>query len=253
LNTPTPELAAAQEKWEHDIKAAEPQWTVLRPSSYVSKGGAKLTLLPDGSLLAGGKNPDADAYDVTVRTDLTGITGVRLEVMNDPSLPATGPGRTPDGNFFLTDFEAEAAPAAESADAQKIRFKQAAADDSQRDSGDEDAAGYSFNNLVNDKPQPKGWSIQPTTDKSLVVRRGVLVPEKPFGFADCDRPVPDFRYHDGRSAPSDDGSGAVAHGARSSPCAAHRNPAERSCRRLPRHRAFSATHEGQDRGNQERG
>ena len=41
----------------------------------------------------------------------------------------------------------------------------------------------SFKNLVSDKPQPKGWSIQPTTDKSLVVRRGVLVPEKPFGFA----------------------------------------------------------------------
>jgi len=183
LNTPTPELAAAQQKWEQDIKAAEPQWTVLHPSEYASKGGAQLTLLPDGSLLAGGKNPDADVYEVTARTDLTGITGVRLEVMNDPSLPAGGPGRAPDGNFFLTDFEAEAAPAERAADSQKIHFKQAAADDSQRDSGDEDAAGYSFTNLVNDKPQPKGWSIQPSTDKSLVVRRGVLVPEKPFGFA----------------------------------------------------------------------
>jgi len=183
LNTPTPELAAAQEKWEHDIKAAEPQWTVLRPSDYVSKGGAKLTLLPDGSLLAGGKNPDADAYDVTARTDLTGLSGVRLEVMNDPSLPTGGPGRAPDGNFFLTDFEAEAAPADRPVDSQKILFKQAAADDSQRDSGDEDAAGYSFKNLVNNKPRPKGWSIQLSTDKALVIRRGVLVPEKPFGFA----------------------------------------------------------------------
>jgi hypothetical protein len=83
----------------------------------------------------------------------------------------------------LTDFEAEAAPADRPADSQKILFKQAAADDSQRDSGDEDAAGYSFKNLVVDKPRPKGWSIQLSTDKSLVLRRGVLVPQKPFGFA----------------------------------------------------------------------
>ena len=120
-----------------------------------------MTLLPDGSLLAGGKNPDADAYDVTARTDLTGITGVRLEVMNDPSLPATGPGRAPDGNFFLTDFEVEASPAERSADAQKILFKQAAADDSQRDSGDEDAAGYSFKNLVMTSRSRKAGRFNP--------------------------------------------------------------------------------------------
>jgi len=183
LNTPTPELAAAQAKWEQEVKAAETQWTVLRPSRYVSQGGAKLTLLPDGSLLAGGKNPDADAYDVAARTEVAGITGVRLEVMNDPSLPAGGPGRAPDGNFFLSDFSAEAAPADGSAPPQKVVFKQASADDSQLDSGDEDAAGYAIQNLVNEKPRPKGWSIQPSTDKALVVRRGVLVTDQPFGFA----------------------------------------------------------------------
>lgn len=175
LNTPTQQLAAAQAQWEQGIKAAESQWTVLKPSHLISKGGATLNLLPDGSILAGGKNPDADAYELTAHTDLTGITGLRLEVMSDPSLPGGGPGRDPDGNFFLSDLEAEAAPADGSAPAQKIVFKDAAADESQH--------GYEFKNLVNDKPRPKGWAIELSTEKFPTIRRGVLIPDKPFGFA----------------------------------------------------------------------
>ena len=175
LDTPTPALAAAQAQWEKDIRAAEAQWTVLAINSYASKGGATLKLLPDGSLLAGGQNPNADEYDVSAKTEVTGITGVRLEVMRDPSLPAGGSGRDPDGNFFLSDFEAEAAPATKPGSPQKIIFKEAAADESQ--------SGYQFDNLVNDKPRPKGWAIDTSNDPSTTVRRGVLIPNKPFGFA----------------------------------------------------------------------
>jgi hypothetical protein len=174
LDTPTPALAAAQAQWEQEIKAAETKWTVLQPSHYVSLGGATLKLLPDGSLLAGGKNPDADAYELSASTGLTGITGVRLEVMNDPSLPAGGPGRDAEGNFFLSDFEVQAAPAEKPASLQKIVFKEAAADESQ--------SGYSIDNLVNDKPRPKGWGIETPDDKSTTIRRGILLPDKPFGF-----------------------------------------------------------------------
>jgi mono/diheme cytochrome c family protein len=175
LDTPTPALAAAQAQWEQDIKAAEAKWTVLQPSHYVSQGGATLQVLPDGSLLAGGKNPDADSYEISASTDQVGITGVRLEVMRDPSLPAGGPGRDHDGNFFLSDFEVQAAPAEKPASLQKIVFKEAAADESQ--------SGYGFDNLVNDKPRPKGWGIDTSDDKSTTIRRGVLTPDKPFGFA----------------------------------------------------------------------
>ncbi|MGA3323622.1 MAG: PSD1 and planctomycete cytochrome C domain-containing protein [Terriglobia bacterium] len=174
LDTPTPELAAAQAQWEQDIKAAEAKWTVLQPSHYLSQGGATLKLLADGSLLAGGKNPDADAYEISASTELIGITGVRLEVMSDPSLPTGGPGRDHDGNFFLSDFEMQAASTEKPASPQKIVFKEAAADESQSE--------YRFENLVNDKPRPKGWGIETTDDKSITTRRGVLVPDKPFGF-----------------------------------------------------------------------
>ena len=175
LDTPTPALATAQAQWEQSVKTAETKWTVLQPSHFVSKGGATLQVLPDGSLLAGGKNPDADAYEVSATTALVGITGVRLEVMSDPSLPAGGPGRDATGNFFLSDFELQAAPANQTASPLKVVFKQAAADESQ--------SGYAFDNLVNDKPQPKGWGIDTSDGPSTTVRRGILIPDKPFGFA----------------------------------------------------------------------
>ena len=176
LDTPTPALAAAQLQWEQDIKTAEAKWTILQPSHYVSKGGATLKLLPDGSILAGGKNPAADAYELTTNTDLTGITGVRLEVLSDPSLPAGGPGRDAEGNFFLSDFDVQAAPVDKPTSAQKIVFKSSSADESQN-------SRYGFENLANDLPKPKGWSIDVTNDKTTPARRGVLFPDKPFGFA----------------------------------------------------------------------
>ena len=39
------------------------------------------------------------------KTKLKGITAIRLEVLPDPSLPAKGPGRAPNGNFVLNEFK----------------------------------------------------------------------------------------------------------------------------------------------------
>ena len=41
----------------------------------------------------------------TVQTRLRGLTGFRLEVLPDPSLPKHGPGRNDDGHFLLSEFE----------------------------------------------------------------------------------------------------------------------------------------------------
>ena len=57
-----------------------------------SAAGATLTRLPDGSVLAGGLNPAVDTYTVEAMTGLSGITGLRLEAIPDPSLPHHGPG-----------------------------------------------------------------------------------------------------------------------------------------------------------------
>jgi hypothetical protein len=174
LNTSTPELEAAQTQWEAKVKAAAADWTVLRPSQYASAGGATLTLLDDGSVLASGKNPQADTYQLTASTNQTGITGIRIEVLPDPKLPKGGPGRDPDGNFFLSAFEVEARPAGGAAAAQKVVFNDGIADESQ--------GGYEIQNVFKgSKEGPVGWAIDPTSSSSPLARQAVLVPEKPFG------------------------------------------------------------------------
>jgi Protein of unknown function (DUF1553)/Protein of unknown function (DUF1549)/Planctomycete cytochrome C len=175
LNTSTPELEAAQSEWETKLKAASADWTVLRPSHYASLGGATLTLENDGSILASGKNPQADTYVLTARTGLTGITGVRIEVIPDPSLPKGGPGRDPDGNFFLSAFEVEAKPASGAAAAAKITFNDAIADEEQ--------SGYGIANVYKGNAEwPVGWAIDSSPTVAPIVRQAVLIASKPFGF-----------------------------------------------------------------------
>jgi hypothetical protein len=81
-------------------------WVVLRPHWLHASNGTILSRLDDDSILASGVNADTDTYFITAGTFLTGITGVRLEVIPDGSLPFGGPGRQPlNGNFVLSEFE----------------------------------------------------------------------------------------------------------------------------------------------------
>jgi hypothetical protein len=87
------------------------------PTTATSAAGATMTVQGDGSVLVGGLNPATDTYTVSAVTSLSEIPGIRLEVLEDPSLPGSGPGREPNGNFVLTDFvfDAAAVPAPASA------------------------------------------------------------------------------------------------------------------------------------------
>jgi Protein of unknown function (DUF1553)/Protein of unknown function (DUF1549)/Planctomycete cytochrome C len=165
LDTQTPALDATQVRWEQQLADTEKKWSTLRPTEYRSEGGAKLQLLSDGSLLAGGANPEADTYIIKAPLSIAGITGVRLEVLPDSSLPHNGPGRDPAGNFFLSDFDVQLG-------SDKIQWKTAAADDSQD--------GYDIENIVKKKPgQLSGWAINENAEAALR-RQAVFVPDKPI-------------------------------------------------------------------------
>jgi hypothetical protein len=79
-------------------------WTVLTPISAVSLNGQTLTIQGDDSILASGTNPASDVVTIVAETPLTGITGFRLEALQDASLPSNGPGRFSNGNFVLTEL-----------------------------------------------------------------------------------------------------------------------------------------------------
>ena len=84
-------------------------WTQLTPQTAIATNGPTLTIQGDNTILASGTNPELTVYTVTATTTQTAITGIRLEVLEDPSLPFDGPGRQAgNGNFVLNEFQVDA-------------------------------------------------------------------------------------------------------------------------------------------------
>lgn len=151
VNTQTPQLDAAQAEWEKKV-GTPVEWTVLDPQKLTAASGVPLTKQPDGSVLAGGNPPERDTYTIVAAADLKAITAVRVEALADPSLPNNGPGRPPNGNFVLSKFAVTAAPKADPAKAQPVKFKTARATVEQTD--------YTVATVLDSK-SGRGWAILP--------------------------------------------------------------------------------------------
>ncbi|MDP7204801.1 MAG: DUF1549 domain-containing protein, partial [Pirellulaceae bacterium] len=103
LSPSAEDLAARQEEWK-GLAARDYQWQALVPASAQSANGTTLTVGEDGAVMASGDRPETDTYILDVETMLSGITGLRLEVLPDDTLPARGPGRSDGGNFVLSEI-----------------------------------------------------------------------------------------------------------------------------------------------------
>ncbi|HVX14589.1 MAG TPA: DUF1549 and DUF1553 domain-containing protein [Pirellulales bacterium] len=145
-------LPKKQAEWEQSQGAVS--WVVLEPASVASAGGATLTRQPDSSILVSGGKPPADTYNFTAQTDLNVITGVRIELLPDDSLPAKGPGRAPNGNLVLNEFKLTAAPAGDAAQAKPVALQNAQSDFGQ----DNYPAALAIDGNIQ---APSGWAVAP--------------------------------------------------------------------------------------------
>jgi hypothetical protein len=167
LDADTPELAAAQAEWEKSLSEnAQVEWTTLEPTAVEAKSGTELKILPDRSIL-GSKFAAKDTFTVTASADLKGITGIRLEVLPDPSLPGHGPGGAENGNFVLTGFTVAVKGGA------PVKLVRAAADHSQ--------GSYPVTSALLGKAK-SGWAILPETGKP---HEAIFEPAEPFSAADA--------------------------------------------------------------------
>ncbi|MBU62071.1 MAG: hypothetical protein CMI26_06175, partial [Opitutae bacterium] len=107
-------LPAMIVSWEKDYQSGKSIWKNLDMTDVTSKiPGIKFDPQDDGSLFVGGKSGKG-SYIVKATTDLSNLTGVRVEAMIDPKLPKKGPGRAlNDGNFVLSELEVQAGPVAD--------------------------------------------------------------------------------------------------------------------------------------------
>jgi len=148
VETDTPQIVAARDEWEK--RQLEPiDWVVLNPADWHVAGESKLRRQPDGSLQDYYKVAAKETYTVTARTDIEGITGFRLEVLDDAEFPLHGPGTAYNGNFVLTAFKV-------AADGSAVKLGAATADHSQ--------GGYPIASAI-DPSKGSGWAILPQTGK----------------------------------------------------------------------------------------
>ena len=157
LNAQTPQLEEAQRTWERQVDARPVEWILLRSTGALSNGGAALKVLPDGSILAEGPNPENDSYTIVAPTDLKAITGLRLELLSDASLPSGGFGRDPEGNFVLSRIEAQVSPKGTPQTVQPVTWTRAAAE--------QVAPEFTIESVIEGKANI-GWSVaQPKAGK----------------------------------------------------------------------------------------
>src|SRR5260370_4624196 len=116
-------------RWEDTVKNDQPDWIVLRPTvEEISSGGERYLPQADGSFIALGYAPTKHTAKLWVTNDLQNITAFRLELLNDPNLPCSGPGRSFKGTCALTEFRVEVMDAKNPKEKISVKFKKATAD-----------------------------------------------------------------------------------------------------------------------------
>jgi len=152
------QLQARQQAWEQKLAAAEQPlgWSILSPTGATSAGGATLAPQVDQSLLAKGVSPEKDIYTVVLNAHQKQITGLRLEVLADESLPNKSFGRDKEGRFTLSELTLTAAPTGQPTEAKTLTLHEATATAEEKDAA--------VKNVIDGKDET-GWTI-PAGDKS---------------------------------------------------------------------------------------
>ncbi len=149
-------LPTALAEWEKKHNTGV-EWHAVMPAKTEAPKDVTLTILPDRSILAGGKS-GTDNYTITYNTDLKNISAIRLEAISDPSLPQKGPGRAAgDGNFVLTEFTVSV-QAKDSKELPKtLKLSTPLADFSQ--------ANFDVRFAIDgdEANRDRGWAVSPTT------------------------------------------------------------------------------------------
>jgi hypothetical protein len=158
------EASEIYQQWQ---TAEPPRWVPLNYETYYSNGGAELVRLDDGSILAGGRNPEQDIFVVSGTTELATITALRLDVLPHESLPATGPGRAANGNLHLNEIVVQYfSPGTKSPTT--LTIATATADFNQ--------AGWTIEHAIDANPQT-AWAIHPHVGQP---HHGVFVLSQPL-------------------------------------------------------------------------
>jgi len=180
--------------WEQRLAAweaalpPEPKWTMARPELDTS-GGQKHYLLDDSSILAQGYAPTKSTTDFSCAIpDVPEIKAIRLELLNDPNLPLSGPGRAINGLCALTEFMVDVSSPEPGVKPTKVKFIKAIADANPAEAELDPMFADKTNKrrvtgpiaFAIDGDPLTAWGIDIGAGRSNVPRTAVFVPEKPI-------------------------------------------------------------------------
>jgi hypothetical protein len=163
LDIPVPELIAKQAEIQRRVAELEAElpnrfpppaefdWLTPKPIAVKSDAGATAEIQADASVLLSGTNPAMDSYEIQFESDWADVTAIRLEALIDDKLPSKGPGRTPHGNFVLSEITASISPPDTPGESQPIKFTNAVADFSQEQFG--------VGQAIDGNAKTGGWAI----------------------------------------------------------------------------------------------
>ncbi len=157
--TPTGSRYAAEfSRFLLDRALAAVEWKAVAPATMHSSGGVTLTGRPDKSILAAGPHVANIVYEISLPAPPEPVTGMRLEVLTDPSLPNNGPGRDVLGNFVLTHLSVLPATTADADPGAELVLRTARADFMQHGfrlaRAIEKSSNYEF-----------GWAVNPAVGR----------------------------------------------------------------------------------------
>lgn len=157
------------EMGDPDASTKKEMWLPLDVKEARSAGKAALRRLPDGSWIAGGRNPNNDTYVATAALKEGEFSGLLLEALPDPALPNQSLGRGSNGNFVLTGVQAEiSAPTLKTS--VKLTFTRAEADYSQKN--------YDVKLLLDRDPK-NGWAVDGNDPQKRTARKAMFILDKP--------------------------------------------------------------------------
>ncbi len=158
-------LAALPSKWAAPAAALDTiAWETPLPTVLETTPGDSPRLLPDHSLLFPSPGPDQATSVIRLSGIQSPITHLRLEALPDDSLPAKGPGRTPHGNFVLSEIEVTAS-------GQTLALSQA--------SPNAEQPGFPASNAI-DRQTQNGWAVDDKKSDLHAPKSLILTLEKPW-------------------------------------------------------------------------
>jgi mono/diheme cytochrome c family protein len=186
LQQSLPDWSDRLKAWEKTTLASQLDWQILKASECLDPGGGtKYERLDDESWIGGGYAPANVTTRYVAGTTLSKVTGLRLEILTHPNLPARGPGRSDDGSWRLSEIVVTAEPLDGSGQPSAVKLAKGSADAGVTDQpyGPEQKLRVGPVAFAFDGKNETAWSADNGPARQYQDRTAVFEFEKPIEFA----------------------------------------------------------------------